>query len=659
MCSDIQSACPAPASEVWHRSVEEVEKNQIATFIDFENVVIPAEKEHGEFHLTPILAAIAQRGRLIVKRAYGDWSRFGRYQSELTQNAVDLIQLYSARLGGSKNAADIHIAIDAMEIVFSHPQVHVIALISGDSDFTALVRKLRSYGKYVIGIGLRSSTSELLVRACDEFVLYENLVGKSSRTAAFDRERARNILIRALQQLQSIDQTETTTTHLKQTLLSLDTTFDEVNLGYKNFEDFLQAQDDLLELTVCGPQGTLVQLRNGYQETSSLAVAGAQSALLGQYRDALMNAGLVLVDPETRVAVLHDIFRLLRDNPARLTLNQIKVNLKQQYDADNILRSREVVHEVVKLAYRSACLQFASGIPTLTSAVSLLPGIGEQQFVDRSEGTYIKALIDQNLPLDDKTAAYVLYGTVDEALRVRTLRNELGQSRGIQELITGVLRESPIVALLDQATIRPLLKDIQNFQLDEQPSLTRAVELVNQGMSVRLKDFSLGAELFLKAFIMQKKLIEQGEPGASLDDAKWYLASYCSACAGQYFFSHDYVAAQQYYLAFFAIAQDTEPFYLKIKNLTRPMLSYFFTIAANTHGVLLDRSPSQIAPAHMAAILCTHPDSQVAQQWRELTQALSEVNQGIINLLIEELDAIGGESVEINQTRVYLSSLLV
>jgi hypothetical protein len=342
-----------------------------------------------------------------------------------------------------------------------------------------------------------------------------------------------------------------------------------------------------------------------------------------------------------------------------LTLNQIEVNLKQQYDADNILRSREVVHEVVKLAYRSACLQFASGIPTLTSAVSLLPGIGEQQFVDRSEGTYIKALIDQNLPLDDKTAAYVLYGTVDEALRVRTLRNELGQSRGIQELITGVLRESPIVALLDQATIRPLLKDIQNFQLDEQPSLTRAVELVNQGMSVRLKDFSLGAELFLKAFIMQKKLIEQGEPGASLDDAKWYLASYCSACAGQYFFSHDYVAAQQYYLAFFAIAQDTEPFYLKIKNLTRPMLSYFFTIAANTHGVLLDRSPSQIAPAHMAAILCTHPDSQVAQQWRELTQALSEVNQGIINLLIEELDAIGGESVEINQTRVYLSSLLV
>jgi len=213
--------------------------------------------------------------------------------------------------------------------------------------------------------------------------------------------------------------------------------------------------------------------------------------------------------------------------------------------------------------------------------------------------------------------------------------------------------------VLDGDILRPILEDVRDFQLDEQPSLARAGDLVNQGMSVRLKDFSLGAELFLKAFVMQKKLIELGEPGASLDDAKWYLASYCSARAGQYFFSHDYVAARQYYLAFFDVAQDTEPFYIKVKNLTRPMLSYYFTIAANTHGVLLDRSPSQIAPAHMAVILCNHADLQVVQQWRELTQSLSEVNQGIVNLLIEEMDAIGGESAEIYQAKVYLSSLMI
>ncbi len=166
------------------------EKSQVASFIDFENVVIAAEKEHGEFRLNAILDAIGQQGRLVVKRAYGDWSRFYKYQSDLTQNAVDLIQLYSMRAGSTKNAADIQIAIDAMEVIFTHPKVEVFAIVSGDSDFTALVRKLKNYGKYVIGIGLRSSTSELLVRACDEFLLYENLVGKSSRTVGL-RQGAR------------------------------------------------------------------------------------------------------------------------------------------------------------------------------------------------------------------------------------------------------------------------------------------------------------------------------------------------------------------------------------------------------------------------------------------------------------------------------------
>ena len=658
MCPDSSLSCPAPVFDGWGQTTVEARRKQIATLIDFENVVIPAEKEHGEFHLTPILDTVAQQGRLIVKRAYGDWSRFNRYQSELTQNAVDLIQLYSTRLGTAKNAADIHIAIDAMEIVFSHSQIDTFALVSGDSDFTALVRKLRSYGKYVVGVGLRSSTSELLVRACDEFVLYENLVGKSSRTMAFDMERARSILVRALQHFRG-SQTEVSSARLKQVMLGLDTTFDEINLGYKSFEDFLQAQSDLLEFVVCGPQSTIVQLRNGYEETSVALGAGAQPLLANQYRDALMSAGLIIIDPETRSAILQDVFKLLRENPARMPLNQIEDHLKQQYDAENILRSREVVREVIKLVHRSGCLQFASGIPTFSAAVSLLPGVGQQQFADRSEGVYIKALIERNLTLDDKAIAYALYGTVDEAFRVQTIREGLGRGQEMREFVTGPLPVDPLAELLQAEILSPVLRDIREFELDEQPSLARAADLVNQGMSVRLKDFSLGAELFLKAFVMQKRLIEQGEPGASFDDAKWYMASYCSARAGQYFFSHDYMAAQQYYLAFFAVAQDVEPFYIKVKNLMRPMLSYYFTIAANKYGVLLERSPSQIAPAHIAIILSNHPDFQVVQAWRELTQSLSEVNQGIINLLIEELDAIGGESAQTNQTRMYLSSLLI
>jgi len=658
MSPDSVPSYPVTAFDGRNQSPDEMGRRQIATLIDFENVVIPAEKEHGEFRLSPVLDTIAQQGRLIVKRAYGDWSRFSRYQSELTQNAVDLIQLYSSRLGAAKNAADIHIAIDAMEIVFSHSQINTFALVSGDSDFTALVRKLRSYGKYVIGVGLRSSTSELLVRACDEFILYENLVGKSSRTTAFDLERARSILVRAWQHLRNVQQ-EVNSVRLKQAMLNLDSTFDEINLGYKSFEEFLRAQPDLLDVVVCGPQSAIVQLRNGYEETSLASLAGAPPELASQYRDALMGAGLIIIDPETRLAILHDVFRLLRDNPARMPLSQIEDHLKQQYDAENILRSREVVREVIKLVHRSGCLQFASGIPTFSAAVSLLPGVDQQQFTSRSEGVYIKALIERNLPLDDKAIAYVLYGTVDEAFRVQTIREGLSKREKMDEFVAGPLPPDPLAELLQTEILATVLHDIREFEPDEPPSLARASDLVNQGMSVRLKDFALGAELFLKAFAMQKRLIEQGEPGASYDDAKWYLASYCSARAGQYFFSHDYVAAKQYYLAFFAVAQDAEPFYVKVKNLMRPMLSYYFTIAANEHGVLLERSPSQIAPAHIAVILSNHSDSRVAQKWRELAQLLSQVNQGIINLLIEELDSIGGEAAQTNQTRVYLSSLLI
>jgi uncharacterized protein (TIGR00288 family) len=640
-----------------------VEKSQVAAFIDFENVVIAAEKEHGEFRLTAILEAISQQGRLVVKRAYGDWSRFYKYQSDLTQNAVDLIQLYSMRAGSGKNAADIQIAIDAMEVIFTHPKVEVFAIVSGDSDFTALVRKLKNYGKYVVGIGLRSSTSELLVRACDEFVLYENLVGKSSRTAAFDKERARDVLARALRQLLGEGQTDVPTMRVKQTILSLDPTFDEVNLGYKQFEDFLVDQGDLLDLNECGLRPAIVKLRNEQINPEALYPTNGR-ILTNTYRDGLMSAGLALVDPETRQAVLRDLYQLLEKNPARLTLNEAEQSLKQQYDAENILRSREVVREVVKLAARSAALQFALGAPTLNAAVSLLPGITQQRFIDRSEATYIKSLMDQNLidteNPDDKAIAWVLYGTMDEALRVQALRKELDMVRGeFQELVTGPLMESPLVELLSRDTLRLVLRDMTEFKLDEPANLYKTTELVNQGMSVRLRDFSSGAELFLKASVMQKLLVEQGEPGASVDDARWYLASYCSARAGQYFFSHDYAAARQYYLGFFAISQDTEPFYAKVKNLTRPMLSYYFTIAANEHGVLLDRSPSQIAPARMAVILCTHEDVRVARAWRELARDLSQVNKGIINLLIEELDAVERDPAQIDQARVYLLSLLV
>ena len=148
---------------------------QMAVFIDFENVALWAEREFFDFEITSLMEYIQTRGPAVVKRAYGDWSRFSRYREELLKNSIDLIQIYSVRQG--KNRADIRMAIDAFEIALTRPQISTFVIVSGDSDFGLLVGKLREYSRYTIGIGPHSITPDLLVRSCDEFIYLETALG--------------------------------------------------------------------------------------------------------------------------------------------------------------------------------------------------------------------------------------------------------------------------------------------------------------------------------------------------------------------------------------------------------------------------------------------------------------------------------------------------
>ena len=150
---------------------------QIAVFMDFENVATSAEATLGDFDVNAVMALLRSRGRLLIKRAYADWGRFPRYRRALLETGIDLFQLYSFGMQ-QKNRADVRLAIDAMEVVFTRPNIDVYAILSGDSDFTELIHKLRDHGKYTIGIGLHSATSDLLRRACDEFIFYETLVSE-------------------------------------------------------------------------------------------------------------------------------------------------------------------------------------------------------------------------------------------------------------------------------------------------------------------------------------------------------------------------------------------------------------------------------------------------------------------------------------------------
>src|SRR3954453_18337667 len=152
---------------------------RIALFLDYENLAIGARESlgRGEFDFRPIADALAERGRVVVRRAYADWSSFQDDRRMLTRHNVELIEIPQRMGAVRKNAADIKMAVDAIELCFERNYITTFVLCTGDSDFTPLVQKLRELNRQVIGIGIEASTSALLPPACDEFIFHERPEG--------------------------------------------------------------------------------------------------------------------------------------------------------------------------------------------------------------------------------------------------------------------------------------------------------------------------------------------------------------------------------------------------------------------------------------------------------------------------------------------------
>jgi uncharacterized protein (TIGR00288 family) len=180
------------------------------------------------------------KGKVAVQRAYADWRRYPQYIVPLAESSVDLI--FAPAYGSAKkNATDIRLAIDAVELVFTRPEIGTIILLSGDSDFSSLVLKLKEYGKYVIGVGIRESASDLLVQNCDEYYSYSALTGltRAGDEAPVISEDPWELVEMALRQM--IDNGDVMRSdRLKQVLIEMDPAFDEKALGFQKFNKFLQ-----------------------------------------------------------------------------------------------------------------------------------------------------------------------------------------------------------------------------------------------------------------------------------------------------------------------------------------------------------------------------------------------------------------------------------
>jgi uncharacterized protein (TIGR00288 family) len=223
---------------------------RIAVFIDFDNVEIGVKSTiGGQFDIGLVLEAIKERGEIVTKIAYSDWKRAGDYSRLLTQHAIRMVQR-NLTPGGDKNGADITMALDALEMAFTHDHINAFVIVGGDSDFISLVEKLKQYGRKVIVVGGRQFTSATMQRNCHEFIAYENLVGSRSGrpsersggravTATSDIAKVLPLVKRALKVLSEREVTPQLGL-LKSTLLQLDSTFSEREYGAGSFRDFME-----------------------------------------------------------------------------------------------------------------------------------------------------------------------------------------------------------------------------------------------------------------------------------------------------------------------------------------------------------------------------------------------------------------------------------
>jgi uncharacterized LabA/DUF88 family protein len=227
---------------------------KIAVFIDFDNIEIGVKSTlNRHFDIGAVLEAIKEKGEVVTKIAYGDWKRAGEHSRSMTQHAIQMVQR-NLTPGGDKNGADINLALDALEMAFTRNHINAFVIVGGDSDFIALVEKLKQYDKQVLIVGGRAFTSVILQKNCHEFIAYENLIAappqpsprrpteKSRGGASVDGlnlSRAVPMVQRALKVLADREVSPQLGL-LKSTLLQLDSTFSERDYGASTFRDFTE-----------------------------------------------------------------------------------------------------------------------------------------------------------------------------------------------------------------------------------------------------------------------------------------------------------------------------------------------------------------------------------------------------------------------------------
>src|SRR5436190_11648464 len=246
--SDEESAASPP------RNMNNIER-RIALFVDFENIAIGViDAKYKKFEVSILLERLLEKGKIVVKRAYSDWDKLPDYKRELHEAAIELIEI-PGRVYSGKNSADIRMVVDAMDMAWSKDHINIFVVASGDSDFSPLVSKLKENDKHVIGVGVKNSSSDLLIDNCDEFIFYEDLVRgtKAPSNVTFkDKKQGEvfKLLIDSIKALMRENKEILWGSMIKQTMQRKKPTFNEEYYGYNTFSDLLEdaQKNDIIKI---------------------------------------------------------------------------------------------------------------------------------------------------------------------------------------------------------------------------------------------------------------------------------------------------------------------------------------------------------------------------------------------------------------------------
>ncbi|MCB9744832.1 MAG: NYN domain-containing protein [Alphaproteobacteria bacterium] len=400
-------------------------ETNIAVLIDFENIAAGAEKEGlGRLEVGLIMNRFREKGRVLIARSYADWGRFARFKKDLLFEGVVLFEL-SAHGMNDKNRADVAMVVDCMDLAFNKPFIDTFVIVSGDSDFTPLILKLRELNKRIIGCGTRRSTSRLIVEACDEFVFYDTLRGQRSQrsrrgqestTNTLTREEAMELVTASLESLQREEPKPVYASMIKEHILRKEPAFSEVDLGFTSltrFLDFCQRQGIVKLIKDEKGGGYLVDFPDAEEAKPAAPVAELSPGAQRLY-DQLTGEELEPLTRELRELIATHIVDSVAErerSKKRVNLNWVTQDIIKEFKDDPRLSSRRI-KAIVNAMHRGGVFLHTDGDPVRSFFASFFLKKNAEQLVEVLDEVYVRRLAELNKDLNDasKDIAELLFG---------------------------------------------------------------------------------------------------------------------------------------------------------------------------------------------------------------------------------------------------------